>query len=57
VRFKASHIRIEGEPYVQIDGDPVMQRDSVEIEVVPHQLTFLRNTDKEINQMYLPFVT
>jgi diacylglycerol kinase (ATP) len=57
VRFKASHIRIEGELYVQIDGDPVIQRDSLEIEVVPHQLTFLRNTDKEINQMYLPFVT
>ncbi|HWY79189.1 MAG TPA: diacylglycerol kinase family protein [Candidatus Sulfotelmatobacter sp.] len=57
VRFKARHIRIEGEPYVQIDGDPVVQRESVEIEIMPSQLTFLRNTDEQINQMYLPFVT
>lgn len=57
VRFKASHLKIEGEPYVQIDGDPVVQREGIEIEVVPSQLTFLRNEDKKINQMYLPFVT
>jgi diacylglycerol kinase family enzyme len=57
VRFKASHIRIEGEPYVQIDGDPVMQKGGVEIEIVPKQLTFLRNTDNQINQKYLPFVS
>jgi len=57
VRFKASHIKIEGEPYVQIDGDPVVQREGIEIAVWPSQLTFLRNTDKQINQMYLPFVT
>jgi len=57
VRFKASHIRIEGEPYVQIDGDPVVQRKGVEIEIMPKQVTFLRNKDEKINQMYLPFVT
>lgn len=57
VRFKASHIKIEGEPYVQIDGDPVVQRGGVEIEIMPSQLTFLRNSDEQINQMYLPFVT
>jgi diacylglycerol kinase (ATP) len=57
VRFKASSIRIEGEPYVQIDGDPMMQREGVEIEILPSQLTFLRNKDTNINQMYLPFVT
>jgi len=57
VRFKASHIKIEGEPYVQIDGDPVMQKGGVEIEIVPAQLTFLRNSDDQINQTYLPFVT
>ncbi|HSX08852.1 MAG TPA: diacylglycerol kinase family protein, partial [Candidatus Saccharimonadales bacterium] len=56
IRFKATHMRIEGEPYVQIDGDPVMQQDGVEIELLPSQLTFLRNTDQEINQTYLPFV-
>jgi diacylglycerol kinase family enzyme len=57
VRFKASHLKIEGEPYIQIDGDPVIQRGGIEIEVMPSMLTFLRNSDKQINQMYLPFVT
>lgn len=57
VHFKASHIRIEGDPYVQIDGDPVLQREGVEIEIAPSQLTFLRNTNDKINQMYLPFIT
>jgi diacylglycerol kinase (ATP) len=57
VRFKASHLKIEGEPYVQIDGDPVVQREDIEIFVMPSQLTFLRNSDEKINQMYLPFVT
>src|SRR6266568_1977584 len=52
VRFKASHIKIEGEPYVQIDGDPVVQREGIEIEVMPSQLTFLRNSDSNIDQMY-----
>ncbi len=55
VRFKAKHIRIEGEPYVQIDGDPVLQRERVEIEIMPKQVTFLRNDTKQIDQMYLPF--
>jgi diacylglycerol kinase family enzyme len=57
VRFKASHIMIEGEPYVQIDGDPVLQREGVEIEIMPKQVTFLRNKKEQIDQMYLPFVT
>jgi len=57
VRFKASHISIEGEPYVQIDGDPVLQRDGVDIEIMPKQVTFLRNDSEQIDQMYLPFVT
>ena len=57
VRFKAKHIKIEGEPYVQIDGDPVVQREGVTIEIMPKRLTFLRNRDKNINQLYLPFVT
>jgi diacylglycerol kinase family enzyme len=56
VRFKASHLRIEGEPYVQIDGDPMMQREGVEIAILPQQLTFLRNSKENIHQMYLPFV-
>lgn len=57
VRFKASHIKIEGEPYVQIDGDPVVQKGGVEIAILPSKLTFLRNTDTQIDQQYLPFVS
>jgi diacylglycerol kinase family enzyme len=57
VHFKASHIKIEGEPYIQIDGDPVVQREGIEIGVLPSQLTFLRNSDEKVDQMYLPFVT
>jgi len=57
VRFKATHIKIEGEPYVQIDGDPVLQREEVEIEIMPKQVTFLRNNTEQIDQMYLPFFT
>lgn len=57
IRFKASHIRIEGEPYVQVDGDPIMHKGGIEMEILPSQITFLRNKDSEINQMYLPFVS
>lgn len=57
VRFKAKHISIEGEPFVQIDGDPVKQRGKIEIEIMPSQVTFLRNKDKNIDQEYLPFVS
>ncbi len=56
VRFKAKHISIEGEPFVQIDGDPAKQKGKIEIEILPSQVTFLRNSDKNINQEYLPFV-
>ncbi|MGH7203145.1 MAG: diacylglycerol/lipid kinase family protein [Candidatus Levyibacteriota bacterium] len=57
VRFKASHIQIEGEPYVQVDGDPIVHKGPLEIEILPAQVTFLRNEDEAINQMYLPFVS
>lgn len=55
-RFKAKHISIEGEPFVQIDGDPVKQSGKIEIEIMPNVLTFLRNKDENIDQEYLPFV-
>ena len=57
VRFKAKHISIEGEPFVQIDGDPVKQKGKIEVEIMPSQITFLRNKDENIDQEYLPFVT
>lgn len=56
VRFKAKCISIEGEPFVQIDGDPVQQKEKIEIEIMPRQVTFLRNKDENIDQEYLPFV-
>lgn len=56
VRFKAKHIRIEGEPFVQIDGDPAKKSEGIEVEILPSEVTFLRNKDKNINQEYLPFV-
>jgi diacylglycerol kinase family enzyme len=56
VRFKAKHISIEGDPFVQIDGDPVRHKGKIEVEILPSQITFLRNKDKNINQEYLPFV-
>lgn len=57
VRFKATHIRVEGEPYVQVDGDPIVNKSALEFEILPNQITFLRNNDAEINQDFLPFVT
>jgi diacylglycerol kinase family enzyme len=56
VHFKASHIRIEGEPFVQIDGDPVVHKEGIEIKILPKQLTFLRNKKEAINQQYMPFL-
>ena len=55
VRFKAKHIKIEGNPYVQIDGDPVKHRGPIEIEIWPSQLDFLRSNEENIRQENLPF--
>lgn len=55
VHFKASHIRIEGEPYLQIDGDPEEQREGLEISVLKKQLTFLYNKDVLNNAEVTPF--
>jgi len=57
MRFKANHVRIKGEPFVQIDGDPVMHSNEIEVGIMPKQVTFLRNEDREILQEYLPFIT
>jgi diacylglycerol kinase family enzyme len=56
VHFKAKHIRVEGEPYVQIDGDPMVRKEGIEIEILPKAVTFLRNRSDAIEQEYLPFV-
>lgn len=55
VHCKAKHIRIEGEPYVQIDGDSIVQKEGIEIEILPQQLTFLRNKKENIDLVYEPF--
>ncbi len=55
VHFKASHIRIEGEPFVQVDGDPVLQKRGIEIEVVKKQLQFLYNKDMDMESPTVGF--
>ncbi len=57
VHFKAKHIRIEGEPFVQIDGDPAISTQIFEVEILPHQLTFLRNSKENIDTFYQPFIS
>ncbi len=56
VHFKASHLSIQGEPYVQIDGDPVVRQEGIEVSVLPSKITFLRNFDDHIEQNYKSFV-
>lgn len=56
VFFKAKHLRIEGEPHVQIDGEPIQTQQVLEIEVLPKAITFLRNTDKNIYLPEVPFI-
>lgn len=56
VHFKARHIRIEGEPFAQIDGDPVSTQ-GLEVEIAPRQLTFLRNNSENIDMLYKPFIS
>lgn len=56
VRFKARHIRFEGEPFVQIDGDSMIKKEGISIEILPARITFLRNKEANINQTYLPFI-
>jgi len=57
VHFKAKHIRIEGEPFVQIDGDPAMSTTGLEVEIFPKELTFLRNNKENIDMFYQPFIS
>lgn len=55
--FKAKHLRIEGDPFVQIDGDPDMLTDGgLELSIMPRAVTFLKNATNQINQVYLPFI-
>ncbi len=57
VHFKAKHIRIEGEPFVQIDGDPALITQGLDVEILPKQLTFLRNKKENIDILYQPFIS
>ena len=54
--FKAKHLRIEGDPFMQIDGDPEIVTKPLELEVLPQAATFLKNKTENINQIYLPFI-
>lgn len=55
VRFKASHIRVEGEPLVQVDGDPLVLDHALEVEAVPKAIRILANRRDQIDAAYLPF--
>lgn len=54
--FKAKKLRIEGEPFVQIDGDPEIVTEHLDLEIMPSAVTFLKNAKENINQRYLPFI-
>lgn len=56
VQFKAKHIKIEGEPLVQIDGDPVVLKAPLEVEVMPSAVTFLANDIQYIQIPEAPFL-
>jgi diacylglycerol kinase family enzyme len=56
VHFKAKHITVSGEPFVQIDGDPIVLKEDIEISIAEKQITFLRNDEKHIDQYYAPFI-
>lgn len=56
VFFKAKHLRIEGEPYIQIDGEPLRLQQALDIEVIPQAVTFLRNADEHIALPEVPFI-
>lgn len=55
VRFKASHIKVEGEPLVQVDGDPLTLSHPLEVSVAPQAIEFLCNSNENIDAAYLPF--
>ena len=57
VHFRAKHLRIEGEPFVQIDGDPALSAQGLEVEILPSKLTFLRNTEDKVDMPYRPFIS
>lgn len=57
VHFRARHIRIEGEPFVQVDGDPAISKQGLEVEILPNQLQFLCNTSDKIDMPYQPFTS
>lgn len=48
VQFKAKHLRVEGEPFVQIDGDSAMLKEPLEVEIMPSAVTFLANELRNI---------
>ena len=54
--FKAKKLRIEGEPFVQIDGDPEIVTKPLELEIMPSAVIFLKNAKQNIKQQYLPFI-
>jgi diacylglycerol kinase (ATP) len=56
VQFKAKHIRVEGDPFIQVDGDPAVLKRPLEVEILPSKITFLANDIQNMKLSYTPFV-
>lgn len=57
VHIRTKTLTVAGNPYVQIDGDPVIVKKGITIGIKPSHISFLRNSLKNIDQKYQPFVT
>lgn len=56
VNFRAKHLKISGDQFAQVDGDPAIHVRPIEIEVLPKEVTFLRNSTEEIILPITPFI-
>jgi diacylglycerol kinase (ATP) len=56
IRFKAHHVRVQGEPFVQIDGDSATLKNDIKVEIKPQKLWFLHNELSQISQPHPPFL-
>lgn len=56
VHFKTTKIRVDGEPFIQIDGDPLILKHPLEVEIFPSKITFLRNTSEHIESTRRAFL-
>lgn len=51
--FKAKHIQIKGDPFIQVDGDALIQKEGLTVEILPKQFTFLVNGKSDSDEVDL----